>query len=58
MANWIHEAISRPGSLHAALHVPQGQKIPGTKMKKALGSSNPTLRKKAILARTLGRFKK
>ncbi len=38
----------KEGSLHAMLHVPQGQKIGQAKMKAASHSSNPTLRKKAI----------
>lgn len=33
--NFIAGAIKRPGALHRALGVPQGQKIPAKKMSKA-----------------------
>jgi len=36
------------GSLHAMLHIPQGQKIGQARMKQASHSSNPTLRRKAV----------
>ena len=51
--NWISGAIKHPGALHRSLGVPQGQKIPEKKIEKAEKSSNPTLRKRAILAETL-----
>ena len=35
------------GSLHRALNVPEGQKIPAAKMAQAKNSPNPKLRKKA-----------
>jgi hypothetical protein len=54
--NWIAGAIKKPGSLRAALHVPAGQKIPAKKLTKAAHSSNPTLRKRANLAKTLASF--
>lgn len=38
----------KEGSLHAMLHIPQGQKIGQERMKAASHSSNPTLRKKAV----------
>jgi hypothetical protein len=55
--HWIAGAIKHKGALHSALHVPQGQKIPAAKMKKALASSNPRMHKMAVLAKTLGRMK-
>ena len=58
MANWIQGAIKRPGALHRALGVPQGQKIPAKKMAKARSSSNPRIRKEAALAKTLSGFHK
>jgi hypothetical protein len=54
---WIGAAIKRPGSLHKELNVPQGQKIPAKKLAKASKSSNPTLRKRAVLAETLKGFR-
>lgn len=53
---WISKAIRHPGALHRSLGVPQGQKIPASKIAKAAHSSNPTLRRRANLARTLKRF--
>lgn len=50
---WIQGAIKHPGALHRALHVPEGEKIPAKKLAKAAHSSNPTMRKRANLAKTL-----
>ncbi len=55
--NWIQGAISHPGGLHRALHVPQGQNIPAGKINKAAGSSNVHLARMANLAKTLKGFK-
>ena len=53
----IQEAVSKhPGALHEELGVPKGQKIPKSKIEKASHSSNPTLRKRANLAKTLGKM--
>jgi len=54
--NWIKGAIKHPGSLHKALHVPKGEKIPEKKLEKAEHSKNPKLAKKAHLAETLKRM--
>lgn len=54
---WIQGAIKHPGALHKSLGVPQGQKIPAAKIEKASHSSNPTLAKRANLAKTLKGFK-
>lgn len=51
--HFIQGAIQHPGALHRELHVPQGQPIPHGKLVKAAHSSNPTERRRAILARTL-----
>jgi hypothetical protein len=51
--NWIQGAIKHPGALHKALHVPAGEKIPAKKLAKAAHSSNPTMRRRAALAKTL-----
>lgn len=53
---WIQGAIKRPGALHKALGVPQGQKIPLKKLKKAEHSSNPKIARQAHLAATLKSF--
>ena len=50
---WISGAIKHPGSLRKALHVPEGKDIPSGKLEKASHSENPSLAKKANLAKTL-----
>jgi len=57
MANWIAGAIKKPGSLHSALGVPQGQKIPAGKLSVKPGDSTLMKRRKS-LAKTLKGFKK
>jgi hypothetical protein len=57
MANWIAGAIKHPGALHKSLGVPEGEKIPASKLAKAKRSSNPTTRRRANLASTLGRLR-
>lgn len=56
--NWIAGAIKHKGALHRALGVPEGQKIPASKIEKATHSSNPKLAKRARLAQTLKSFHK
>ena len=51
--NWIAGAIKHPGSLHKALGVPESKTIPSGKLDKAAHSENPSLAKKANLAKTL-----
>ena len=53
---WIQGAIKHPGALHRELHVPEGNKIPAKKLEKAEHSKNPTLKKRANLAKTLGKM--
>ena len=55
---WIQSAIKKPGALHKALHVKEGENIPVGKLKKAEHSKNPTLKKEAVLAKTLKGMKK
>lgn len=50
---WIQGAIKHKGALHESLHVPEGKKIPESKLKKAEHSKNPTTKKRALLAETL-----
>lgn len=53
---WIKGAIKHPGALHKALGVAEGKKIPEKKLDKATHSKNPTVKKEAVLARTLRGF--
>ena len=55
---WIQKAIKHPGSLHKALHVAEGEKIPEKKLAKATHSKNPHVARKARLAETLKGFHK
>lgn len=51
---WIKKAVgNNKGALHRALHVPEGEKIPAKKLAKAEHSKNPTMRRRANLAKTL-----
>ena len=50
---WIQSMHMKKGALHSQLGVAQGKKIPAAKIEKASHSSNPTLRRRAILAQTL-----
>jgi hypothetical protein len=53
---WIQGAHIEKGALHRELHVPEGEPIPAKKLAKASHSDNPTLRKRAALAKTLKGF--
>lgn len=55
---WISKATKNKGALHRALKVPEGQKIPASKLEKAENSKNPLMRKRAALAETLSSFHK
>jgi hypothetical protein len=55
---WIQAAIEHPGALRKALKVPKGKTIPAKKLEKATKSSNPTMAKRANLARTLKKLGK
>jgi len=52
---WIQKAIKKPGSLHKALHVPEGQKIP-TKKLAVKSTDSPKMAKRKTLAKTLRGF--
>ena len=55
--NWIAGAIKKPGALHKALGVPEGEKIPSSKL--AAAAKKPgKLGKRARLAETLKGMKK
>jgi hypothetical protein len=55
---WIQKAIKHKGALHKALDVKEGEKIPAKKMAKAMKSKNPTMKKRAMLAKTLSKMRK
>ena len=55
--NWIAGATKNKGALHRELGVPEGKKIPGKKLRAAEHSKNPTERKRANLAKTLGKLR-
>jgi hypothetical protein len=48
---------SRKGALHKKLGIPQGQKIPVGKLAKAAKSTDPTLKKEAVLAETYDKYR-
>lgn len=57
MSNWIAGAIKHPGALHRELNVPQGQKIPASKLAQAKKAGGIEA-KRANLATTLGHLAK
>ena len=50
---WIAGAIKHPGALHKALGVPEGEKIPQSKLTKAAAHAGPHMKKMLALAHTL-----
>lgn len=54
--HFIQNAIKHPGALHRHLGVPEGEKIPQSKLEAARNSINPTVRREAALAHTLSGF--
>jgi hypothetical protein len=55
---FIAGAVRHPGALRKTLHAKRGEKIPTAKLKKAEHSKNPTTKKRAFLAETLGKLRK
>lgn len=55
---WIQGMHMKKNALHKELGVPAGKKIPASKLKKAENSKNPLERKRANLAKTLGKLGK
>lgn len=54
---WMKKAFSKhEGKLHKRLHVPQDEKIPASKLEKATHSSDASLKREAVLAKTAGRY--
>ena len=46
------------GKLHREIGVPVGQKIPPEKLASALKSSNPEIKRDAVRAKTMSKWKK
>lgn len=57
MRNWIKNAIKKPGALHRELGVPQGEKIPVSKLHAAMNKGGK-LGRRARLAETLRNMSK
>jgi hypothetical protein len=55
--NWIAGAIKKPGQLHKDLGVPQGKKIPASKLE-AAAKEGGKVGQRARLAKTLKGLKK
>jgi hypothetical protein len=55
--NWMAGAVKHPGALHRQLGIPAGQKIPAKRLNAAANSSNPTLARRANLAKTFAKFR-
>ena len=54
-SKWIQKAVSKPGALHKALHVPEGKKIPALKLQ-VKESDSTTMKRRKNLAKTLRGF--
>lgn len=54
--NFIKDAIKKPGQLHRDLGVPQGQKIPKSKIEAAARGGGKTAQR-ARFAKTLGKMR-
>lgn len=50
---WIKNAVKKPGALHRALGVAEGEKIPEAKIEKAAVSSNTHMRQMANFAKNV-----
>ena len=57
MRSGIHIKPSHEGKLHHGLHVPEGQKIPMSKLEEAKHSSSPAVRRRATFAINARGFK-
>lgn len=53
---WIGKIGMKKGALHKNLGIPENKKIPEKKLNKAAHSSNPTIARRARLAKTLKGF--
>lgn len=53
---FLQKAIKRPGALHRSLGIPEGEKIPASRLEAATHSKNPHVAKMANLAETMKKF--
>lgn len=53
---WMQKAVKHPGALHRQLGVPQGKKIPASKIN-AAAKEGGTLGKRARLAKTFAKYR-
>lgn len=56
--NFIQDMDLKKGALRKQLGVKEGEKIPAKKLAKAAKSSNPLLKKRAVLAQTFRKMDK
>lgn len=56
--NWIQDMDLKKGALRKELGVKGDKKIPAKKLAKAAKSSNPTLKKRAVLAENFRKMRK
>ncbi len=55
---FIQDMDLKKGALRKQLHIKKGETIPAKKLNKATKSSNPVLKKRAVLAKTFRAMKK
>jgi hypothetical protein len=55
---FIQKMHLKKGALHKDLHVPLDKKIPAKKLEKATHSSNPTIKKRAVMAENFKKMRK
>jgi hypothetical protein len=55
---WIQKMHMKKGALRKALKVKAGHDIPAYKLKKAVKSKDPTMRRRAALAATFAKMRK
>lgn len=55
---WMQDLDIKKGGLHKSLGIPEGKKIPAKKLEKATHSSNPKIKKEAVLDQTFKKARK
>ncbi len=55
--HWIQGAIKHPGSLHRALGVPQGKKIPASKLAAGAAHGGTNEKRKIAFAKVLAKVR-
>lgn len=54
---WIQRAGIKPGGLHRSLGIPEGEKIPASRIEAATHSDNPKVARQANLAKTFAKMR-